>query len=105
MARRKKQGSSDGADRQPASLQDLKVLVDEFVGKARTIENELETLKEDMRLLVEEYEEKLDMKTLKQALRVVKIKEKVEHKDTFDTFAAILDGEVGEEADHGGSES
>lgn len=40
---------------------------------------------------MDEYKEKLDLKTLKAALRVVKIKKGVEHQDTFDSFMTVLD--------------
>ncbi len=82
-----------GVDRQPASLNELKVLVDEFTSRARSIENEMELLKQDMTELVDEFSNKLDMKTLKAALRAAKIREKVSYKDTFDTFLSILEGE------------
>ena len=40
--------------------------------------------------IIEEYGEKLDLKTLTAALRVVKIQREVAHKDTFDLFIEAL---------------
>lgn len=78
------------ADMQPDELGALKSLVQEFVGKIEHIDNEIETLKQDRKEVIDEYADKLDMKTLKAALRVVKIQQAVEHKDTFDTFMEAL---------------
>ena len=78
-------------DRQPDELGALKTLVEEFIDKFNSIEQELDLLKESQKELVEEYSDRLDMKTLKAAMRTVKIKKKVDHKDTFDVFCEILD--------------
>ena len=80
-------------DTQPDELGALKTLTEEFIGKLRMIENEIETLKEDRKEVVEEYADKLDVKTLAMALRVVKIKASVKHKDTFDNFLEVLEGD------------
>lgn len=79
------------ADKQPDELGELKSVVGEFVRRLRNVENELDTLKEERKELIEEYKEKLDMKTLAAAIRTVKIKKKVQHKDTFDVFVDILE--------------
>lgn len=77
---------------QPDEVNSLKRLVVEFVQKAQTIENEIATLNEDQKVLVEQYSDRLDMKTLKMAMQVVKLKARVQHKDTFDLFSeALLD--------------
>jgi hypothetical protein len=89
MGRTKKTEST--ANEMPMSLTELQPIVEEFVTKLRTIENEIDTLNEDKKELIEEYKEKLDTKTLKLALRAVALKEKVEHKDAFDLFVEILD--------------
>lgn len=86
MARTKKQTP----DRQPMELNELKKIVAEFMGRYETVENEMQLLKDDQTELVEEYSDRLDMKTLKQAIRIIKIKEKVAHQDTFDSFVDIL---------------
>ena len=42
------------------------------------------------RSIIEEYTEKLDMKTLNAALKVVKIQSEVVHRDTYDLFLEAL---------------
>lgn len=83
--------SSNGADRQPDEIGELTKLVSEFVEKMRSIEHEIDDLKERQKELVDEYKDKLDVKTLQAAMRAVKIKKKVQGKDTFDIFCEILE--------------
>ena len=81
----------DGADRQPDEINELTALVVEFVDRFKNIENEITLLKESQKELLEEYSDRLDVKTLQAAMRTVKIKKKVSYKDTFDTFVDILE--------------
>jgi hypothetical protein len=81
----------DAAERQPDELGELTKLVSEFVDKLKVIEGEIDLLKEQQKDLVDEYSDKLDVKTLQAAMRTVKIKKKVGYKDTFDTFVEILE--------------
>lgn len=74
----------------PDELNELKKLVREFLNRYENIENEIEGLKQSKKDLMEEYANKLDMKTLSAALRVLKIKSSVAHKDTFDMFVEVL---------------
>jgi hypothetical protein len=85
------QEEGHGVDSMPASLTELEPIVREFVEKLRTIKNEQELLKQDEKALLEEYAEKLDMKTLKAAMRVVAVREKIERKDAFDTLVEVLE--------------
>jgi len=78
------------AQLQPDELNSLKSLVKEFVGKIESVDNEIELLKNDRKEIIEEYTEKLDMKTLQAALKVVKIQSEVVHRDTFDLFLEAL---------------
>jgi uncharacterized protein (UPF0335 family) len=80
-------------DEMPENLSELKPIVNEFVNRMRTLENEETTLREAKKELVEEYTTKLDTKTLKLALRLVDLKKKVQHKHYFDLFLEILDPE------------
>jgi len=80
-----------GADTMPSSISDLEPIIQEFVEKMKRIKNEQELLKQDEKDLMEEYKDKLDMKALKAAMRVVAVKEKVDHKDTFDTMVEVLE--------------
>ncbi len=90
-----KKDEGTGVDTQPTSITDLEPIIKEFVDKLKRIDSEIELLTLDRKELFEEYKDKLDMKTLKQAMRVAAIKEKVARKDTFDTFVHILEeGEV-----------
>lgn len=79
------------ADLQPDELGALKALVKEFIGKLEHIDNEVQLLKDDRKELIEEYSDRLDMKTLKAAIRIVEIKQGVAHKDTFDAFLEVLE--------------
>ena len=92
MVKRKKnsQKQYNVAIMQPNEINQLRALVKEFVGKIEAVDNEIEMLKEDRKEIIEEYTEKLDYKTLQAALRVVKIQQGVEHKDTFDLFMEAL---------------
>lgn len=74
----------------PSSITELEPVIKEFIEKIKRIDNEVETLKEERKETLEEYEKKLDIKTLNLALRILKIKEKVEHQDTFDTYEEVL---------------
>jgi hypothetical protein len=85
-----KRVSDSVADEQPNAVDDLKKLANEFIDRFRNVENELELLKESQRDLVDEYKDKLDIKTLKAAMRVVKIEKTVSHKDTFEIFAEAV---------------
>lgn len=80
-----------GIDSMPAGITQLEPIVREFVEKLKSIKNEQELLKEDEKALLEEYGEKLDMKTLKAAMRVVAVREKIERKDAFDTLVEVLE--------------
>jgi uncharacterized protein (UPF0335 family) len=91
MAKRSKQQPTvNVAELQPDELNALKAVIKDFMTRAAAIDAEVELLKDDKKDLVEEFSEKLDVKTLKAALRVVKIQQGVEHKDCFDTFIEVL---------------
>lgn len=81
---------------QPDEVNALRSLVKEFVQKIESIDNEIELLKGDRKEVIEEYQSKLDMKTLQAALRVIKIQQGVQHMDTYDLFLEALTG-VGRE--------
>lgn len=78
------------ADMMPDEINALRSLVKEFMSRVSNVDNEIETLKEDRKDLIEEYSSKLDMKTLTAALRVLRIQQGVQHRDTFDLFLAAL---------------
>lgn len=65
----------------------------EYLRRLHTIENELEVLREDRKSLNEEFKEKLDMKTLRQALTCYRTQQKVAHQFEFETFMKVLEEE------------
>jgi uncharacterized protein (UPF0335 family) len=75
---------------QPDEIGALRNLVKEFITKIEAIDNEIELLKGDRKEIIEEYQDKLDMKTLQAALKVLKIQQGVSHKDTYDLFIEAL---------------
>lgn len=87
----KQKQEDTGSEVMPSSITDLEPVVKEFVDKLKVIKHEQETLKQDEKELIEEYSEKLDMKTLKAAMRVVAVREKVERKETFDCLVEVLE--------------
>lgn len=90
MAKKQAPKQYNTAEMQPDELNALRALVKEFMLKVETIDNEVETLKLDRKELIEEYKEKLDLKTLMAALKVLKIQQGVQHKDTYDLFIEAL---------------
>lgn len=75
---------------QPDEIGALRNLVKEFITKIEAIDNEIELLKGDRKEVIEEYTDKLDMKTLQAALKVLKIQQAVAHRDTYDLFIEAL---------------
>jgi len=90
MAKRNKKQPVDVANLQPDEVNALRVVVKEFMDRMQRIDSEIDTLKSDKKELVEEFSDKLDLKTLNAALRVTKIQSEVEFKDTFDIFCEVL---------------
>lgn len=78
------------ATMQPDEIGALRGLVKEFITKIEAIDNEIELLKGDRKEVIEEYTDKLDMKTLQAALKVLKIQQAVAHRDTYDLFIEAL---------------
>jgi len=93
MSKKKTVEQYNIAHLQPDEIGALRALVKEFVGKIESIDNEIELLKNDRKELIEDYKDKLDMKTLQAALRVVKIQQGVAHRDTYDLFLEALEEE------------
>lgn len=87
---RKKKSEESVADRMPSDPVELKKIVDTFMDRYTNVQNEMELLKEDEVNLIEEFSDRLDMKTLKQAIRAVKLAKKVNHKHTFEQFIEII---------------
>jgi uncharacterized protein (UPF0335 family) len=78
------------AEMQPDEINALRVLVKEFMDRVSNVDNEIEQLKQDRKDLIEEFAEKLDMKTLQLALKTLKIQASVQHRDAYDLFIEAL---------------
>lgn len=82
--------STDG-QAQPDELNELAAIVEEFTSRLATIDAEMDGLKEDRKDLISEFKEKLDMKTLNAAMKIVKTRRATEHKHTLDQFLAVIE--------------
>lgn len=85
-----KNKQSSVGDMEPDEVNEYKRIALEFVERLERIDNEIETLKEDKKELKEEFKEKIDLKTLNQVLRVLKVESTVVHKDTFEVIKEAL---------------
>lgn len=90
MTRKTPEKQYNVAAMQPDEVNAIRTLVKDFITKIESVDNEIELLKGDRKEIVEEFSEKLDMKTLTAALRVIKIQKGVQHKDTYDLFVEAL---------------
>ena len=86
----KKKEAVDYSTMSPEELSELKATVGEFMERLNNVENEIDTLKEDRKALIDEFRGKLDVKTLQACLRVLKIQRSVAHKGTFDALMEVL---------------
>jgi len=69
-----------------------KTLLVEFVEKYTNIENERKLLGEDRKLLISDYKDKLDVKAVQAAMRIVKMRASLDISDTeFDNMLLALD--------------
>jgi len=87
-------GDRPDGEASPDELGAIKDIVSEFITRLQNIENELSLLKEDRKALIDEYKDRIDMATLQAAIKTVKIREKVEHKDTFDNYVHVLENSL-----------
>jgi len=70
----------------------LKSEINEFMSRLMNIEGEIETLKEDRKILFNEFKDKLDTKALKAALSIYKIRLKnIDSSNTIETMVDILE--------------
>lgn len=92
MSKKRSRGTPEKAvaELQPDELNALKALVKEFMTKVEAVDDEIELLKQDKVEIIEEYSDKLDMKTMRLALSVIKLQKKVVHQDAFDLFIEAL---------------
>lgn len=73
----------------------LKRTILEFVDKLRDNENELQEIKDRRKDLIEEYKEQLDVKAIKAALQIVKIRNNVTDQAALDNILATIDATMG----------
>lgn len=72
-----------------------KTVLAEFIEKYIAIENEQKLLADDRKLLVSDYKDKLDVKAVQAALRVVRMKSKLDVSDgEFDNMLLALERHV-----------
>ncbi len=69
---------------------DMRANVVSLVSELKKIDNEIEMLKEQRKELIEDYKSRLDIKTLKQAMQLLKLENTVVHKNEFDEMVDIL---------------
>jgi uncharacterized protein (UPF0335 family) len=68
----------------------VKEVVKEYVDRRKDIENEVKILREDMKALDEDFKDKIDLKAVKAALRILKLRES-SNEDLVDSVIEILD--------------
>lgn len=70
-------------------------ILNEFIEKLSKLENEQRLLAEDRKALVEDYKEKIDMKALMAAIRIVKIKSKLGPSEgDCENYIEQIDGKI-----------
>lgn len=70
-------------------------IASEFIEKLTSLENEQKLLNEDKKALISEYKEKLDMKALFAAIRIVKIKARLgDSESECETYIDEIDGKM-----------
>lgn len=74
---------------------DLKSVILEFVEKLRGFENELDEIKEARKELIAEYSDRLDVKAIKAALQIVRIRDGIVDQIALDTAVETIDGRMG----------
>ena len=87
---RNKTAPKDIATLQPDEIGELKKVVQKFISEIEYIDGQIEGLKTDRKDVIDSYTDKLDIKTLNTALRIVKLKSKCDYKDTLDLFIETL---------------
>jgi uncharacterized protein (UPF0335 family) len=90
MAKRGTKQYDTTGQAQPSDPVALKKLVDEFIERSQNIENEIAMLNEDKKALHAEFKEKLDMKTLTIALKILKLKASISFKDSYDNMMKAI---------------
>ena len=67
----------------------------EFIERLTSIENEQKLLAEDRKTLIEEFKDKMDVKAMMAAIRIVKIKSKLgDSESECETYIDEIDGKI-----------
>ena len=69
-----------------------KEIVCELLDKIEYIENEMTVLREDRKVVLEEYKEKLDMKAFRAAMQIHKIRRKTDNDHIVDEMLLAMTG-------------
>ena len=69
-----------------------KEIVCELLDKIEYIENEMTVLREDRKVVLEEYKEKLDMKAFRAAMQIHKIRRKADNDYIVDEMLLAMTG-------------
>ena len=72
----------------------MKDAIHEFLKQYNAVQNEISDLKEREKDLFKEYEGTLDTKVLKKAIQIAKAMQKIDAKDTFDSYYDVLEKEI-----------
>jgi uncharacterized protein (UPF0335 family) len=68
----------------------------EFIERLTALENEAKLLAEDRKALIEDFKDKLDMKAIMAAIRIVKIKARLgDSESECETYIDEIDGKIG----------
>lgn len=87
---RNKPPSVDIATLQPDELNQLKIVVKDYIVRRDNIENEIAGLRESLKDLNDEFKEKIDLKTLNSVIKVLKIESTIEHRDNYDSLYDVM---------------
>lgn len=83
----------DNVAKLPPKKPSTKDVIHEFLKRYNNVQNEIATLKDSEKELFKEYEDSLDTKVLKKAISIAKAMQKINEKDTFDSYFDILENE------------
>ena len=71
----------------------LKNVIREFVEKLTKVENEISLLRQDRKDIIDEFRDKIDVKTFAAALRIAKIREKVSDENFLDAIVNTIEAD------------
>lgn len=70
-------------------------VLDEFIRRLKVVEGEMKLIAEDRKALIEEFKEKLDMKAVRAAIKIVRIKSRLgDSEPDCDAYIDHIDGSI-----------